>query len=303
MASSPPLTAAIQSSVYERLTSGCTRLVAHQMVQTIKSSITSSSYILDNACGPGIVSEQIKLVQPDARILAADLTPSMVEEVQKRIQAYNWTNVGTAVLDSRDLSSLADKTFTHVLSNFGGPIPDDSQGTLKAVKEAFRVLKVGGMLVMSTWAGERISILNVGGKSNITQDRVWPAAYFSTARVVRPHEEPQNGVAMDPEYMTASWLACQLEEGGFRNNVEVKPVLTYVSASSLDVLVENMMLGSRMFFAGYSDEELGKAKSLLGGAMEKTRTFERFEDGRVRVGMKAWIGVGWKKGDEGETPL
>ena len=160
MASDPPLTAALQSSVYERLTSGCTRTVAQQMVQTIKPSLTPSSFILDNACGPGIVSEQIKLVQPDAKILAADLTPSMIEEVQKRVQAYNWTNVQTATLDSRDLSSLEDNAFTHVLSNFGGPIPDDSQGTLKAVKEAFRVLKVGGMLVMSTWAGEQSLILN-----------------------------------------------------------------------------------------------------------------------------------------------
>ena len=159
MASNPPLTAALESSAYERLTSGCTRLVAQQMVKTLQPPIIASSYVLDNACGPGIVSEQIKLVQPDAKILAADLTPSMIEEVQKRVQAFSWTNVETAILDSRDLSSLADDTFTHVLSNFGGPIPDDSQGTLKAVKEAFRVLKVGGTLVMSTWAGERTCIL------------------------------------------------------------------------------------------------------------------------------------------------
>ena len=85
--------------------------------------------------------------------------------------------------------------------------------------------------------------------------------------------------------------------------MEVRSALTYVSASSLDALVNNMMLGSRMFFAGYSDEELEKAQSLLGGNLEKARTFERLEDGSVRVGMKAWIGIGWKKGDEGETPL
>ena len=45
------------------------------------------------------------------------------------------------------------------------------------------------------------------------------------------------------------------------------------------------------------------AKSVLGRNLEKTRTFERLEDGRVRVGMKAFIGVGWKKGDEEERPL
>ena len=50
--------------------------------------------------------------------------------------------------------------------------------------------------------------------------------------------------------MTASWLAYQLEEGGFKNNVEVRSVTTHMSAKSLDELVENMMLGARMFFAG-----------------------------------------------------
>jgi hypothetical protein len=32
------------------------------------------------------------------------------------------------------------------------------------------------------------------------------------------------------------------------------------------------------------------------------RTFEKFEGG-VRIGMKAWIGVGRKLGDEDEIPV
>ena len=72
---------------------------------------------------------------------------------------------------------------------------------------------------------------------------------------------------------------------------------------ALGELVNNMMLGSRMYFGGYSDDELGKAKDLLGGESMNVRTFETLEDGTVQIEMKAWIGVGWKKGGEGERPL
>jgi ubiquinone/menaquinone biosynthesis C-methylase UbiE len=74
------------SSHYERMSGNCTRLLAAQMVANINPPITRSSYILDNACGPGIVSKQIKLLHPHAKILAADKAPGMVNEVQKAIK-------------------------------------------------------------------------------------------------------------------------------------------------------------------------------------------------------------------------
>ena len=126
---------------------------------------------------------------------------------------------------------------------------------------------------------------------------------MNAARSVRPNETPKNALTIEPKYLRGSWLASLLEEGGFGNNVEVRAITTCVSAKSLDELVGSMMLASRMLFPGYSDEELARARGLLGGELRKMRTFEMVEDGGVRVGMKAWIGVGWKKGDEAEVPL
>ena len=94
----------------------------------------------------------------------------------------------------------------------------------------------------------------------------------------------------------------QLEDAGFGSNVEVRPCVTYTSAKSLDELVENMMLAKQMFFAGVSDEELDRAKLVFREELRKLRTFEEV-DGGVRIGMKAWIGVGWKRGDEKEVPV
>tara|TARA_R110002060_G_scaffold34392_5_gene45262 strand:+ start:114 stop:428 length:315 start_codon:yes stop_codon:yes gene_type:complete len=71
-----------------------------------------SSYILDNACGPGIVTEQIKVQHPNVRIMASDLSPAMIEEVTQRIKVEGWNNIETATLDVRSLSSLKDDTFT-----------------------------------------------------------------------------------------------------------------------------------------------------------------------------------------------
>lgn len=101
--------------------------------------------------------------------------------------------------------------------------------------------------------------------------------------------------------LSGSWLMKQLEDGGFGNNVEVRPHTSFTMAKNLDELTENMMLASHMFFKGYSEEELDKAKVLMKEALKKCRTYEEDESG-VRIGMKAWIGMGWKRGDEKEVP-
>ena len=90
----------------------CTRLIATEIVLSTSPPITDSSYILDNACGPAIVTEQIKVQNPNVRIMASDLSPAMIEEVTQRIKVEGWNNMETATLDVRSLSSLKDDTFT-----------------------------------------------------------------------------------------------------------------------------------------------------------------------------------------------
>jgi ubiquinone/menaquinone biosynthesis C-methylase UbiE len=107
------------------------------MISNIEPPITCSSYILDNACGPGIVSEQIKLLYPDAKILATDLAPGMIKEVQNAIKTNGWCEIKTEILDGRDLATLKDGTFTHVITNLGMPVPDDINSSLKIVGEMF----------------------------------------------------------------------------------------------------------------------------------------------------------------------
>jgi hypothetical protein len=109
-------------------------------------------------------------------------------------------------------------------------------------------------------------------------------------------------MALSYQLLRGSWLVSILEDGGFGNNVELRPCTTYTIAKSLDELAENMMLAKGMFFAGYSEEELERARPVLKDELRKLRTYEELE-GEVIISMKAWIGIGWKKGDEGEVPV
>lgn len=84
----------------------------------------------------------------------------MIDYYKSRIAENKWDNIETDVLDVRDLKTLGDGTFSHVITNFGfAPDVEDLTGPGKAAKEMWRVLKVGGVAVVSIWAGESHPIL------------------------------------------------------------------------------------------------------------------------------------------------
>jgi trans-aconitate methyltransferase len=52
-------------------------------VSEILPPITANSYILDNACGPGVVTREIKHLYPHAHIVAAEGSPAMLARVRE----------------------------------------------------------------------------------------------------------------------------------------------------------------------------------------------------------------------------
>ncbi|KAL4963690.1 class I SAM-dependent methyltransferase [Aspergillus stella-maris] len=77
------------SDVYERLTGGCTRELAKYLL-ALEPKQSSSSVILDNACGTGILaSEALRRFESGAskpRVFAADLAPSMVDKFRAKAE-------------------------------------------------------------------------------------------------------------------------------------------------------------------------------------------------------------------------
>lgn len=81
---------------------------------------------------------------PNIPIVAADLSPGMLEKIEKKLLPQ----VKCQVLDAIDLSPIVDRTFTHSLSTFMIQFTPDPFG---ALKEMYRVTKSGGTLGLCMW--------------------------------------------------------------------------------------------------------------------------------------------------------
>lgn len=142
-----------QVDSYDRLTGGCTRIIAAAIAKSITPPITASSYVLDNACGTGAFTEEMKARCPDARIIAADIAAGMAKKVEGLVTKRGWSNVKTAVQDIRDLNKFKDETFSHVVTNFALVQLEEQEDLLKAAREMYRVLQDDGVCVVTSWAG------------------------------------------------------------------------------------------------------------------------------------------------------
>jgi len=114
------------------------------------ADLRSGERVIDVACGTGMVTlPAAARVAPTGRVLAIDLAPKMIAQVEARAAACGLTNVD---VDCRDAEHLgADVSFDVALCSLGLMyVPDPSA----AVGELHRVLRPGGRTVVSVW-GER----------------------------------------------------------------------------------------------------------------------------------------------------
>lgn len=108
------------------------------------AGVTAGQRVLDVACGTGVVARQAaEIVGQAGAVTGVDLNPAMLEVAQERASAIRW-RVG----DAADLP-FADNTFDVALCQsalffFGDPA--------RAVKEMARVVRVGGVVALQTYA-------------------------------------------------------------------------------------------------------------------------------------------------------
>jgi SAM-dependent methyltransferase len=146
-----------QAAGYEKITGGATRRLAEGIINSnYLPQITPSTAILDNGCGPGIVTQLLletasaRGVSPPPRIVAADFAPGMVDLVKQRKAAYGpgWSTVEEKVLDAQNLDGLKDGEFDIVIMNAAIYTLKDAA---KGASEIRRVLKPDGTAVVTTW--------------------------------------------------------------------------------------------------------------------------------------------------------
>ena len=190
--------------------------IARSVIQRVPP-ITSDSIILDNACGPGIVSgEIIKQSKPDStpELFAADYSPAMLEQLRK----HDWAaKIHSELMDAQDLK-YPDEKFTHSFTDFAlMALPDP----LKAAKQIHRTLKPGGTAALTTW--KKLGYMVI---------------FHDAQRKVKPDSIFLPG----PRGIAAEWMS----DGIFRSTLEAAGF----QAKDIEISTETAVMSSDMWGSG-----------------------------------------------------
>lgn len=100
--------------------------------------------VLETAAGTGIVTQAVAEALPEARIVATDLNADMLTVARQKLPGRH---VQFEVADAQALP-FGDDSFDTVICQFGAMFFPDR---LAAYREARRVLRPGGTLLMNVW--------------------------------------------------------------------------------------------------------------------------------------------------------
>jgi len=108
------------------------------------------SSLLELNCGTG--TDAIMLARRGFRILATDVSPAMIHEVQKKVARYGLQErISAQVLPFEELSALKGQVFDGIYSNMGGLNCTHDLGRLAS--ELHSLVKTGGHLIASVMTG------------------------------------------------------------------------------------------------------------------------------------------------------
>ncbi len=110
--------------------------------------------ILEVACGTGVVFEEIVSRNPNGHNTGIDLSPDMLAKAKKRLGKFDSTHYQLEEGDALHLS-FAGKTFDLLMNNYMVDLMPEATFS-EIASEYFRVLKPGGMAVVTTFSfGEK----------------------------------------------------------------------------------------------------------------------------------------------------
>jgi ubiquinone/menaquinone biosynthesis C-methylase UbiE len=166
------------ADLYDRTWSNLTKQFIESLLNA--AHVEKGMKVLDVACGPGYVSQAIHL--RNATTIGIDFSSSMIDIAQKLYPHLEF--------EEGDAQSLnfPDKSFDAVVMNFG--MLHLSKPEL-AITEAHRVLKTGGSLGFTIWAGPDKSpaasvmfnnIMKHADK-NVNMPEAPPSYYFSDEKL------------------------------------------------------------------------------------------------------------------------
>lgn len=137
------------ASHYAVQMAAATSQAADGLIDMVESRLpisTNSSHVLDSGAGNGVLTQALVSRFPGTRILAADIAPAMLAD----LDAKSLPNVSTLAMDAciENHEKLPADAFSHVLSTFMIQFTD---GPKQALREMHRVLKPGGVIGLGSW--------------------------------------------------------------------------------------------------------------------------------------------------------
>lgn len=201
-------------------------------------------------------------------MLGIDNAQGMIEHFEGKKETYGWTRTESKVMSAETLEGLEDGSFDAVVMNFGiFALPD----AVKGAKEMHRVLKKGGVAIVSTW------------KKSAPVD-----VLENAIGAIRP-EEKESVFPISKEWLKREKLSQVMSDGGFES-VEVESFDSYWKNDSLDEFLE-AMTGPfwQRIWAHWSEEEKARLKpEILKGLSSEEK------DNGGTLDMIAWICVARK---------
>ncbi|KAI3320186.1 S-adenosyl-L-methionine-dependent methyltransferase [Xylariaceae sp. AK1471] len=243
-----------RGSMYEKLVGETsTRLAAAALSHLPLSTYTSTSRILDSACGPGIVSKLLLSpspayisvpnlpINPPPQVTGIDLSESMIDQYKGNASACDWATSEAYIQDSQDLTRFSDASFDVVVMSLGiFALGDAAAGA----REMYRVLKPGGYVVVTTWKSRR------------------PQAIMSrVAEIIHPGCGGEKVMDLDPKWLTSVHLAAVMVDGGFKaENMKLCETAPNWRLGSLNALLEGLSspMWTAQYCKGWSAEEKGR---------------------------------------------
>jgi ubiquinone/menaquinone biosynthesis C-methylase UbiE len=117
-----------------------------------RAELRSGSSVLDVASGPGAVARlAAAIVGPDGRVVASDISPAMLAVAAAKPVDPAWAPIDYLECPVSAIDA-ADGSFDAVLCQQGLQFFPDRG---RAVEEMCRVVRPGGVVMVSTWASER----------------------------------------------------------------------------------------------------------------------------------------------------
>jgi len=144
------------SSTYQTRIGTCTMHGTSKLVEILakEAPFNEHSYAHDNGTGGGSIARAIKERYPTTKILATDISPGML----KQVDSLNLPGLSTQLEDAVTLSGLDDNIFTHSLTSFAIQFTPDMLATVQSMH---RTLKPGGIAGFAIWgAGTDVDLVH-----------------------------------------------------------------------------------------------------------------------------------------------